>query len=181
MWPLTFCKTRFFLQKCLIWRLSLTRGVSFDAFGCCSLFLFTFVYFFTFVSSLFSRLCVCMCVFWFCSIFKTKSAFKSLVSFCFNRFVCFYLLHFFFVFFCLMLFFHLTFYFTIPYFDKEIDNHSKADFFRFKLFSACWHNCLPNMASFDSLRVVTRSGARDLFDFQVGVLRWKYSNFRFSL
>lgn len=76
------------------------RGVSLTLLG-------VVVYCLMFVLSFLFRARVCL--FWFCSIFKTKSAFKSLVSFYFNRFVCFYLLHFFDFFVYLMPYFKVFF------------------------------------------------------------------------
>lgn len=84
--------------------LSLFRGVSLTL----SRVLFI-VFVWCFVLSLFSHARVYfLCVFWFCSIFKTKSAFKSLVSFYFTVLFVFIFYTFFSLFFvCLMLLFFI--------------------------------------------------------------------------
>lgn len=125
----TFCKKSRFLQKCLIWRLSLSRSVV----HC--LRLMFFVHFFR------THLWVCVCVcFGFVRFLKLNQPLKVLFHFIlpFCLFLSFTLFSFFFVW---CYFFIYLFLFYHAYFDKEIDKHSKADFFCLKLFSACWHNC----------------------------------------
>lgn len=137
----TFCKKSRFLQKCLIWRLSLSRSVV----HCLRLMFF--------VHCFRTHLWVCVCVcFGFVRFLKLnqplKVLFHFILPFCFV-----FIFYTFFVFFLFDVTFSFNFFsFYHAYFDKEIDKHSKADFFSSQTV-LCLLTQLPSMTWHPSIRL----------------------------